>query len=105
MDEKRILFFGAWDDETLAGCCSVTVGFSTFDYAPAGVFEDFYILPAYRHKGLARQLAETAFKASGVKTMTVGCADCDRNMYMAIGFKTPLGHFLAYAPAEEERHA
>lgn len=26
----RILFFGAWDEDRLIGCCSVTVGFSTF---------------------------------------------------------------------------
>ena len=101
MADRRILFFGAWDGEALAGCCSVTVGFSTFDYGPSGVFEDFYILPAYRHKGLARQLAGYAFEASGVKTMTVGCADCDTNLYRAVGFRTPLGHLLAWGGAEE----
>ena len=93
---ERILFFGAWDGDILAGCCSVTVGFSTFDYRPSGVFEDFYILPPYRHRGIARQLAETAYRESGVSTMTVGCADCDRDMYRALGFSVPLGNLLAY---------
>ena len=53
-----IFFYGAFEDDRLIGCCSVTVGFSTFDYLPGGVFEDFYILPEYRHKGIARQLVQ-----------------------------------------------
>ena len=44
MKENRILFYGVWDGTTLTGCCSVTIGFSTFNYAASGVFEDFYIL-------------------------------------------------------------
>ena len=28
--QGQILFYGAWDDDLLVGCCSVTVGFSTF---------------------------------------------------------------------------
>ena len=74
----------------------MTVGFSTFDYRPSGVFEDFFILPPYRHQGIARQLVETAYRESGVSTMTVGCADCDRDMYKALGFSVPLGNLLAY---------
>ena len=38
-----IQFFGAFDHKSLIGCCSITVGFSTFNYRPSGVFEDFYI--------------------------------------------------------------
>nr|MCR5173513.1 GNAT family N-acetyltransferase [Oscillospiraceae bacterium] len=75
---------------------SVTVGFSTFDYAPSGVFEDFYIRPEYRHRGAARQLVLLAYRDSGVGTMTVGCADCDRAMYGALGFTVPLGNLLAF---------
>ena len=96
IEEGRITFYGAWDGETLAGCCSVTVGFSTFDYAPSGVFEDFYIRPEYRHRGAARQLVLLAYRDSGVGTMTVGCADCDRAMYGALGFTAPLGNLLAF---------
>ena len=96
MDKGQILFFGAWDGAVLAGCCSVTVGFSTFDYAPGGVFEDFYIRPAYRHRGIAPALVRFAYSESGVSSMTVGCADCDVEMYRALGFSVRLGNLLAF---------
>lgn len=92
----QIFFYGAFDGPAMVGCCSVTVGFSTFNYAKSGVFEDFYILPAYRHTGLARRLVEFAYKESGVVSLTVGCADCDLPMYRALGFSVPLGNLLAY---------
>ena len=90
-----ILFFGAIDGERLVGICSVTAGFSTFDYSASGVFEDFFILPEYRHRGIARKLVEYAYRESGVSSMTVGCADCDLEMYKALGFTIPLGNLLA----------
>lgn len=92
----KILFFGAFDGEKLVGCCSVSVVFSTFNYLPGGVFEDFYILPDYRHKGIARALVNFAYRESGVSSMTVGCADCDLLMYRALGFTVPLGNLLAF---------
>ena len=96
MEDDRILFYGAWDQAVLAGCCSVTVGFSTFNYSPSGVFEDFYIRPEYRHRGVARELVQLARKDSGINSMTVGCADCDVQMYRSLGFSVPLGHLLAF---------
>ena len=96
MEEKRILFYGAWDGTTLTGCCSVTIGFSTFNYATSGVFEDFYIRPEYRHKGIARKLVNYAWKDSGVESLTVGCADCDVEMYQSLGFSIRLGNLLAF---------
>ena len=98
--DGRILFYGCKADGRLVGCCSVSVTFSTFNYAKSGVFEDFYILPGSRHKGIARKLTRFAFEQSGVKSLTVGCADCDVEMYRAIGFGIPLGNLLAY-DAEE----
>ena len=92
----RIRFYGAWDGDTLAGCCSVTVGFSTFNYAASGVFEDFYVCPRYRHQGIARKLVELARAESGVRSLTVGCADCDVPMYRSLGFSVPIGNLLAY---------
>ena len=94
--ENRIVFFGAYDEDALVGCCSITVGFSTFDYLPCGVFEDFYLCPDYRHKGIARQLVQYAYRESGISSMTVGCADCDAKMYQALGFSIPLGNLLAF---------
>ncbi len=94
--EGTILFFGCSDSGKLVACCSVSRTFSTFNYLPGGVFEDFYIDPEYRHRGIARELARFAFRESGVASMTVGCANCDRDMYTAIGFRIPLGNLLAY---------
>lgn len=96
MDANRILFYGVWEGRKLIGCCSITTGFSTYDYKPCGVFEDFYILPDYRHKGIARQLVQFAYRDSGVSSLTVGCADCDVKMYQALGFSIPLGNLLAF---------
>lgn len=96
IEGEKILFYGAFDGATLIGCCSVTVGFSTFLYAPSGVFEDFYIRPAYRHKGIAKALVQFAREDSCISTLTVGCADCDVDMYKALGFTIPLGNLLAF---------
>ena len=96
IEKEQIFFYGAWDDHVLTGCCSVTTGFSTFNYQRSGVFEDFYIVPEYRHQGIARALAEFAYRQSGVSSLTVGCADCDVEMYKALGFSIPLGNLLAY---------
>ncbi len=94
--EDRIRFYGAWDGDVLVGCCSVTVGFSTFSYAASGVFEDFYIRPDCRHKGIARELVRLARTESGIGSLTVGCADCDVEMYRALGFTVRLGNLLAF---------
>ena len=96
IENGQILFFGAFNGTVLVGCCSVTVGFSTFDYAPSGVFEDFYIRPVFRHRGIARELVAFAYRESGVSSLLVGCADCDRDMYRALGFTIPLGNLLAF---------
>ena len=94
--DGKIMFYGAWDGAVLAGCCSVTIGFSTFNYAECGTFEDFYIVPRYRHQGIARELVQLARTDSGVSSLTVGCADCDKTMYTALGFTVQLGNLLAY---------
>ena len=93
---NKIIFFGAFDNGKLIGCCSITVGFSTFNYMSSGVFEDFYIYKDYRHKGIARKLVQYAFAESGVSSLTVGCADCDVKMYQSLGFSIPLGNLLAF---------
>ena len=96
IDKGKITFYGVWKDNTLIGCCSITVGFSTFDYHSSGVFEDFYICPEHRHQGIARQLVEFAYHESGVSSLTVGCADCDVQMYQSLGFTISLGNLLAF---------
>ena len=94
--DGQILFYGCCDQGRLVACCSVSRTFSTFNYLPGGVLEDFYIMPEYRHQGIARQLVRFAYRQSGVSSLTVGCADCDAGMYRAIGFSVPLGSMLAY---------
>lgn len=96
IEAGRITFYSAWDGAVLVGTCSVSRGFSTFNYAASGVFEDFYIRPQYRHKGIARGLVGFARAESGVASLTVGCADCDIPMYEALGFSIPLGTLLAF---------
>ena len=93
----RIQFFGCVCGDELAACCSVCRVFSTYKYAEAGIFEDFYIAPQWRHKGIARKLVEFTYRESGVGSMTVGCADCDEAMYKALGFGIRLGNMLAYS--------
>ena len=96
IENEEIEFYGAFDDDALVGSCSVTKGFSTFNYAESGVFEDFYIATEYRHRGIAKDLVKYAYTESGVKSLTVGCADCDVKMYEALGFSISLGNMLAY---------
>lgn len=96
INNGSILFFGVWEESTLIGCCSVTVGFSTFDYMSSGVFEDFFIRSEYRHRGIARKLVQFAYQKSGVSSLTVGCADCDVKMYQSLGFSISLGNLLAF---------
>lgn len=96
IEGKQILFYGAWNGTALVGCCSVTVGFSTFDYKPGGVFENFYIVPEFRHCGIARKLVQYAYRESKVSSLTVGCSDCDVDMYKSLGFKIRLGNLLAF---------
>ena len=95
IEQGHIHFYGCICDESLVACCSISVTFSTFNYDKSGVFEDFYIMPEYRHKGIARKLVSYAFEQSEVSSLTVGCADCDVEMYQAIGFQIHLGNMLA----------
>lgn len=92
----QIIFYGCVDEDRLVACCSVTPTYSTFNYQTGGVFEDFYIVPEYRHRGIARQLVRFAYQESGVGSLTVGCADCDIKMYQSLGFSIPLGNMFAF---------
>ena len=96
IENEQIHFYGCICDNTLIACCSICFTYSTFNYSKSGVFEDFYIQPEYRHKGIARKLVSYAYEQSGVGSLTVGCADCDIEMYQAIGFEIPLGNMLAF---------
>lgn len=96
IEQGNIRFYGCICETSLVACCSVSFTYSTFNYGKSGVFEDFYILPEYRHKGIARKLVAYAYEQSKVNSLTVGCADCDVEMYRAIGFQIPLGNMMAF---------
>lgn len=100
--EGRIIFFTASSNQELIAMCSITIGFSTFNCKNVGIFEDFYITPDYRGKGVARELTTYVFSAMekyDVQTVWVGCADMDLEMYKHLGFNIPLGNLLAWSKA------
>lgn len=97
IEEGRIFFYGCVEQGRLIACCSITPTFSTFNYQRGGVFEDFYVIPAHRHTGVARKLVQYAYGESGVGSLIVGCADCDVALYRALGFTLRLGNMLAFA--------
>ena len=81
--------------------CSVAKCFSTFACTDTGVFDDFYIEPVFRKKGMARKLAKAAqdwCKENGLASLTVTCAPCDEGMYQALGFDVRLGLTFANIP-------
>ena len=73
--------------------------FSTFSCSDIGTFDDFYIEPVLRRKGVARELTQAAqewSRENGIASLTVTCAPCDEEMYQALGFATHLGTTFAY---------
>lgn len=95
----RITFFVARRGDRAVGMCSVARCFSTFGCSDVGVFEDFYVEPAFCGRGVARMLAQAAqewCRANGIASLTVCSAPCDAEMYQALGFEVPLGNTFAY---------
>jgi len=98
MEEGQVVFFLARERGRPAGICSVSPCFSTFACRRCGVFDDFYVEPAFRGRGAARLLAEAArswCQEQGCSGMTVGCSPGDEAMYRALGFTVRLGVMLA----------
>ena len=94
IQDGKITFFVAKRGYRTVGMCSVAKCFSTFACTDTGVFDDFYIEPAFRKKGMARKLAQAAqdwCKENGLASLTVCCAPCDEGMYQALGFDVRLG--------------
>ena len=92
--DGKITFFLAKRGCRAVGMCSVAVCFSTFACADIGVFDDFYIEPVFRRKGIARMLTQAAqewCRANNLASLTVTCAPCDEGMYQSLGFQTRLG--------------
>lgn len=92
--DGRLTFFLAKRGYRAVGMCSVATHFSTFACSDVGVFDDFYIEPVFRKRGIARKLARTAqewCRENGLAGLSVCCAACDEGMYQALGFETCLG--------------
>lgn len=97
--DGRITFFVAKRGSRTVGMCSVAPCYSTFSCSDTGVYEDFYIEPAFRGKGIARKLAKAAqtwCKDHGMSSLTVCCAPCDEMMYQTLGFDVSLGSTFAH---------
>ena len=97
--DGKIIFFVAKRGYRSVGMCSVAKCFSTFACTDTGVFDDFYIEPVFRGKGIARKLAQVAqdwCKENGLASLTVCCAPCDEGMYQALGFDVRLGSTFAH---------
>ena len=97
--DGKITFFVAKHGHRAVGMCSVAKCFSTFACTCIGVFDDFYIVPAFRKKGIARMLARAAQRWSeenDLASLTVTCAPCDEGMYQALGFAVHLGKTFAH---------
>ena len=99
IQDGKITFFVAKRGYRAVGMCSVAKCFSTFACTDTGVFDDFYIEPVFRKKGMARKLAKAAqdwCKENGLASLTVTCAPCDEGMYQALGFDVRLGSTFAH---------
>ena len=97
--DGKITFFMAKREYRAVGMCSVAKCFSTFACTDIGVFDDFYIEPVFRRKGIARKLAQAAQGWCGensLASLTVCCAPCDEGMYQALGFYAQLGSTFAH---------
>lgn len=97
--DGKITFFVAKRGCRAVGMCSVAKCFSTFACTDTGVFDDFYIEPVFRGKGIARKLAQVAqewCKENDLASLTVCCAPCDEGMYQALGFDVRLGSTFAH---------
>lgn len=97
--DGNITFFVARRGYRAVGMCSVAKCFSTFACTDTGIFDDFYIEPVFRRKGIARMLAQAAQKWSkenALASLTVTCAPCDEKMYQALGFDVHLGKVFAH---------
>ena len=97
--DGKITFFMAKRGYRAVGMCSVAKCFSTFACSDTGVFDDFYIEPAFRRKGAARKLAQAAQQwcsDNTVSSLTVCCSPCDEGMYRALGFDVRLGSTFAH---------
>lgn len=96
--DGRLTVFLAKRGYRAVGMCSVSRSFSTYSCDDVGIFDDFFVEPVFRGKGIARKLSQAAqawCDAQGIASLTVCCAPCDEEMYRSLGFTMPLGATFA----------
>lgn len=97
--DGKITFFLAKRGYRAVGICSVARYFSTFGCSESAVFEDFYIEPVFRKKGIAKKLLKAVQEwctENGIKSLTVCCSPCDEEMYQGLGFDIPIGRTYSH---------
>lgn len=102
IEQERIVFYIAQDGLAPIGMCSVSTCFSTYRCETSGRFEDFYVCPSHRRKGVAREMARYVFsdmREREVTTLWVGCINADIKMYESLGFTSRLGNLLSWEMA------
>lgn len=100
IEDNRISFYIVIDAGNIVGMCSISSVFSTYRCEYMGIFEDFYIEPEYRKKGIAKNLTGYVFnemKTKNINSVWVGCADVDIKMYKHLGFEIELGNLLTWS--------
>ena len=100
LENKKIMFYVATVKDEMVAMCSITTAFSTYKCKDMGIFEDFYIKPSYRGKGIASHLIQfviAEMEKMNINAIWVGCADIDVGMYKHLGFNISLGNLLAWS--------
>lgn len=92
-DRNDALTLLAWDDEQPIGLLNAFEGFSTFYCKPLINIHDLYVVPAWRNRGLARQLidaAEAIARERGCCKLTLEVLDGNepaQASYRRVGFE------------------
>ena len=61
IEQGKINFFVAKRNTRVVGMCSISITFSTFQCKCSGIFEDFFIEPLFRKKGISKLLTKYVF--------------------------------------------
>lgn len=98
IEEGRITYYVAYLSGEPVGICSLCETYSSYQCTAGGVFEDFFVLPQARGRGVARALVQQAcgvVRARGGHTLTVACPPTDTELYQALGFTDARGTSLS----------
>ena len=101
---EKLRFFVVKRRTRVVGMCSVACVFSTLSCGESGIFEDFFVEPAFRGKGCARLLVEAAktwCMENGIHALQVGCGETDVERYRHLGFDAAEGVLLLWSGACE----